>query len=399
MYGTYNGVLLNGATYSNTTYFGTGSCLQLNASTNQSMTVSSPFLNLSYTGFTVEAWIYASTVTGDNAIFSQCQCSSCQDQCLYLLIRNAKMYMSFTVDDVIGFTSLSINTWYHVAYVYDYSTQTQLLYLQGVLDTSESSTGIYRGQNASMTIGLSPLSSSSFNGYIDNLKITTRAKSADEILTDATMVVYFSFDGPTLSEDMGPNKMNGTISNAVATSGKVGQALAFSGVTTSYLQIPGFYQLGRSNQPFTFSLWIYPYSVVGGVLIQKAQYSNSSGWCYTLMGLTYMGQITMLVYNGNVPLIIGSLIPVRTWTHLGHTYSQTNGVQMYINGILTATSGSTTWGSSSTIDYLNIGTYVNSYCGPGPGAIYPVPYQGVVDEFYVFRRELSANEILALANP
>ena len=87
--GIYNGTLTDSATYSNMTYFGSGSCLQLNASgTNQSMTVSSPFLNLSYTSFTVEAWIYGSTVTGDNAIFSQCQCASCRDQCLYLIIRN-----------------------------------------------------------------------------------------------------------------------------------------------------------------------------------------------------------------------------------------------------------------------------------------------------------------------
>ena len=399
MYGTYNGVLLNGATYSNTTYFGTGSCLQLNASINQSMTVSSPYLNLSYTGFTVEAWIYGNTVNGDNVIFSQCQCNSCQDQCLYLLIRNAKMYMSFTLDDVAGFTSLSANTWYHVAYVYDYSTQTQLLYLQGVLENSASSSGPYQGQNASMTIGSSYLSGSSFNGYIDSLKITTRAKSADEILTDASTVVYFSFDGPTLSEDMGPNKMNGTISNAVAVSGNVGQALAFNGTNTSYLQIPGFYQIGRSNQPVTFSLWIYPYSVVGGVLIQRQPPIIANSTCYGLMGLNYMGQIAMAVYGPGGPIIMGPIISARTWTHLGYTYSSTNGLRMYVNGAFIGTSGAGSWYSSNQIEYLFVGSYSMSYCGQGGNAIYPVSYLGVIDEFYVFRRELSASDILALANP
>ena len=111
---------------------------------------------------------------------------------------------------------------------------------------------------------------SSFNGYIDNLKVTTRAKSASEILADATMVVYFSFDGSSLAQDMGPNEMNGTVSNANAVTGRVGQGLAFSGAASSYLQIYGFYQLGQSNKPFSFSLWIYPYSITGGTLIQKS---------------------------------------------------------------------------------------------------------------------------------
>jgi hypothetical protein len=93
LYGVYNGVLVNGATYSNTTYFGYGANSQLNASINQSIVVSSPFLNLSSISFTVEAWIYGYSFTGDNAIFSQCECSTCQDQCLSFIIRNYKMYM------------------------------------------------------------------------------------------------------------------------------------------------------------------------------------------------------------------------------------------------------------------------------------------------------------------
>ena len=63
--------------------------------------------------------------------------------------------MGFTLDDLIGLTTLSINTWYHVAYVYDYSSETQSVYLQGVLDNSKTSAGPYQGQNGSMYIGSS----------------------------------------------------------------------------------------------------------------------------------------------------------------------------------------------------------------------------------------------------
>jgi len=398
MYGVYNGALVNGATYSNTTYFGYGSNLQLNASINQSIVVSSPFLNLSYTSFTVEAWIYGYSLTGDNAIFSQCECSTCQDQCLSLIIRNYKMYMGFTLDDLIGLTSLSINTWYHIAYVYDNTAQTQSLYLQGVLDTSRTSSDSYQGQNGSIVIGSSALSTSSFNGFIDNLKVTTTAKSASQLLYDASVVVYFSFDGSTLSQDMGPNQMNGTISNAAAVTGKVGQALAFTGALSSYLQIYGFYQLGQPSKAFSIVMWVYPYSINGGVLVQVSQYSNATGWCYSLMGLNYLGQITMLVYDSNPPIIVGPILSVRTWTHLALTYSSTDGVRMYINGVLFGTTGAIPWGSSGVIDWLSIGSYVVNFCGPGSGSIYPTPFLGAIDEFYVYRRELNASEIVSFAN-
>jgi hypothetical protein len=304
--------------------------------------------------------------------------------------------MGFTLDDLLGSTSLTINTWYHVAYVYDYSSQTQYVYIQGVLDNSRTSAGPYKGQNGPILIGSSQLSSSLFNGYIDNVAITTIAKSAAEILIDGGEVVYFSFDGSSLSEDMGPNKMNGTISNAAAATGKIGQGLAFSGAVSSYLQIYGFYQLGQSNKAYSFALWIYPYSVAGGVLIQISDYQNQSGWCYSSMGLDYLGQIVMVVYNGNVPTIVGSILSARTWTHLALTYSQTDGLRMYINGTLWGTTGSITWASSGQIDWLSIGSYVTSYCGTG--TIFSVPFQGVIDEFYAYRRELNASEVVTLAS-
>jgi len=396
MYGVYNGVILNGAAYSNNTYFGYGYNLQLNASVNQSVTVSSPFFNLSYTSFTVEAWIYGYSLTGDNSIFCQCQCSTCQDQCLYLIIRNYKMYMGFTLDDIVGSTSISINTWYHIAYVYDYSSQTQSLYIQGILDTSRTSAGPYQGQNGSIIIGSSQITSSPFNGFIDNLKLTTRAKSATEILADASVVVYFSFDGSTVTQDMGPNQMNGSLSNAAVETGKVGQGLVFSG-SLSFFQAYGFYQLGQSNKAFSFALWVYPFSVTGGTLIHLTvgQFPNNT-WCVDMMGFTYAGQIAFHT-NGASSQITGPFVSTLQWTHIVFTYSNTDGQTMYINGVqyLTA-NGTTTYSASGSIDWLTIG-YNFGGCSSSP--ISGGYYFGIIDEFYVYRRELSASDAYSLANP
>ncbi|CAF4761007.1 unnamed protein product [Rotaria sp. Silwood2] len=105
----------------------------------------------------------------------------------------------------------------------------------------------------------------------------------------------------------------------------------------------------------------------------------------------------MFLYTTGAPSIVGPILTVRTWTHLGYTYSTTNGLRMYVNGQLFGTTGPASWSSSSRIDWLNIGCYVSTFWGSN--VISGVPYLGAIDEFYVYRRELSASEILALANP
>lgn len=395
MYGTYNGTLLYGATYTNSTYFSYGSNLVLNNTLNQTMIVSSPFFSLAYTSFTFEAWIYGYTLSGDNSIFGQCQCSTCQDQCLFLIVRNFRLYMGFMLDDLVGTATLSANTWYHVAFVYDYSTLTQSLYIQGVLDSSRSSAGPYIGQNGSIYIGSSQLAGSSFVGLIDSAVLTTRAKTAAELLTTATLVAHFSFDGSTLVEDVGPNKINGTGYNTAVITGRVGQGMVFNGAS-SYLSVYGFFQLGRSNQPFTIALWLYPFSIAGGTIIHKSVFQTSSStWCQCLMGLTTAGQIAIRT-NGANTHITGPFLSTLQWTHAVYAYSLANGPSLYINGALYMTGGTGSFSSSGTTEWLTFG-YNFGICTPTPQS--GGYYFGAMDEIYVYRRELSASEINALANP
>ena len=132
VYGIYNGQLMSGATYSTSSttipYLGQGHALSLSSSQNDYFEVASPFFNLAYTSFTIEAWVYSSAVTGDNGIFSQCQCISCSNQCFYLNIRSSSLYAGFGLNDIYGVQTLSTNTWYHVTFVYDYNAKQQILY-------------------------------------------------------------------------------------------------------------------------------------------------------------------------------------------------------------------------------------------------------------------------------
>lgn len=70
----------------------------------------------------------------------------------------------------------------------------------------------FLGDSGTITIGAWSVSSTTpvyyWNGYIDQLLYVARAKTAAEVLTDATLVAYYSFDNGSF-DDSGPNKING----------------------------------------------------------------------------------------------------------------------------------------------------------------------------------------------
>jgi hypothetical protein len=307
--------------------------------------------------------------------------------------------MAYSLSVLTGSTPMAANTWYHVAYVYDYSSRTQYVYLQGVLDGTKTSSDPYQGQSGAIFIGASNISSSFYNGYIDDLKVTTMAKSATDLLDDATLVAYFSFDSSTLTSDSGPNKISGYVQNVGAITGKGGQALSFSGAA-SYFQAYAFYQLSIANKEYSIALWINPNSP-NGTLIQKTRTQfTTTGSCSIFMAFSALGQIIFAIPTGSATLtqqIVGPFISSGQWTHLGYTYSQTNGVTMYINGVKYGATGSQTYYSpSSNYEWLNIGQYTTTAC-TSLSLVSNGFYQGAIDEVHIYRRELRASEIASLA--
>jgi hypothetical protein len=402
-YGVYNGVLMNIATYFSTTntqpYVGYGRGLTLLSTASQYFVVSSPTLDLSYKSFTLEAWIYPTlSSSGDFGIFGQCACSTCTNQCLYFIIRNYKLYIGFTNNDLSGTTTLTTNTWYYVTFVYDYYAQQQILYINGVQDATKSNASAYQGTSGSLWIGASEvyLIMSYFNGYIDNFKITTRAKSVTEILTACTLTAYYSFDLPNPTYDSGPNGLNGTSTNAASISGRVNQGLRFTG-SSSYFVAYGFFQIGYAvytTKPFSVALWISPSAATTCVIVQVASYLGGS--CHNLLGLySYLGITAQTIIQGYAwPYLYGPVATLNSWTHVAITYSTTNGLTLYQNGVWIGNTGGFSFGGNGMIAYVQLGYY----SGCSSAYISNAGYQGSVDEVYVYSRELAQSDVTTLAN-
>lgn len=106
-YNSYNGVANGGPTYQSPSYSGVGTCLKLDQSLHQSVTINSPpFLDMANTSFTFEVWMYANSLNNgtpysDNYLVGQFE-QRLPDHALHIMIRNQKAYLGFFSDDAVS---------------------------------------------------------------------------------------------------------------------------------------------------------------------------------------------------------------------------------------------------------------------------------------------------------
>ena len=273
--------------------------------------------------------------TKDYGIIGQCK-SSGYDICLHLIVRSQKLLYGHYNDDAPGSTALATWRWYHVAISFDCTTRNQSVYLEGVVDGSHQTSVCFQGYDQSLTVGtIENLGGIlSFDGLIDQLSFTNRSKTADEILRDATLTLYFSFDDSS-TYDQGPLRINGSlVGNTSFVAGRVGQALEIRNVNQSYFKVQGLVLIGTSDRPYSFSIWIRPNLQQQSSVIHLSSLANGTGLCLPILGLTNTSQLVSYSWNGTSVSVTGPVVPLNSWTHAAVTYSSANGLQLYVNGTL-----------------------------------------------------------------
>lgn len=370
--------------------------------------VNAPWIPLDSRSFTFEGWIYLDSLLplSDLDIFSQTESTNFSRR-LHYVVRQNKRYMGFFSNDLMGTTSLTTSLWYHIAFVYDYSSNIKWIYLNGIQDASSTSSGSgpslgpYLGVSGNTSIGtLTNVPSSSFwNGRLDQITLSNRVKTPCEILNDASLVAHFPFDNTFA--DVGPNFLTGTINtqnNAGLSwvTGRVNNALRFN-ASVSYFQTCGLWSLGR-GVPFSIAMWINPV-YPGGTLFHLSSSATGSGaWCLPMIGFSSNGSIVVQMWRGFTVPLVGPILPVGNWTHLIMTWSSANGLRLYINGGLYNSAIAPTFSASTLVMCALLGNSgLGGNCQPGP--IQMGPFLGVIDEFYLYSRELNSFEVCSLAHP
>lgn len=204
---------------------------------------------------------------------------------------------------------------------------------------------------------------------------------------DTSLVGWWKLDecGGTSAADSSGNSNTGTLRNSPTwTAGRSGNTLAFNG-SNQYLSIAdsASLQLGGTNI-LTLAAWVKrgTASATGGV-IQK---------CTTTGGYTLSIGVTPCAANqikatkfGVVDICLGSVPADTSWHHLALVFSST-GVVDYIDGVRDATyAGSQDFVSNADVTTIGV-NLVNS-----------VYFNGAIDDVRIYKRALSAADIMALA--
>jgi hypothetical protein len=246
-----------------------------------------------------------------------------------------------------------------------------------------------------------------FQGYFDQMTLVAYCKTAAQIQDDATHVVYYKFDlSPGLTGDSGPLTISGTNSGAslVTSPAKANQSLYFAS-GTNYYQFQGLTYFGNSAWPYSISLWIYPVSSSGGTIVQASggygtDGAGSTGWCSPMLGFSSAGVLYAQSPSSTATLVVltGPTVALNTWTYVAITYSTTNGLRLYINSALQNYSSAFTFISTGVPNTITLGNGLNggssAYCPQG--SVTSGQYQGYIDSFNLYSRELSTVDITSL---
>lgn len=233
------------------------------------------------------------------------------------------------------------------------------------------------------------------------------ARTSCQIYNDATLIAYYPFDTTDTLLDRSVNLFHGIASDInIVSSGRLQQAISFN-LNTSYFQAPCYPTLRSGGLPLSLTLWVNPTTAIGGgSIVHLSNLQNGAGTlCYDLLGFTAAGVLAaQLMRSSGIPLIysIESIVlPLNTWTHLAIVYTITNGFRFFINGELFA-------GIKMTLDNNSVNRYI-TLGNNSPGLFTPAsacsvasiaagPYEGAIDEFRIYNRELNSQELCVLAN-
>ncbi|MGH8529035.1 MAG: LamG-like jellyroll fold domain-containing protein, partial [Nevskiales bacterium] len=297
------------------------------------------------------------------------------------------------------------DTWTHVAVTISGSTLT--FYMNGNASAGQSYPYTRPVTSDVLSIGTAIAGGpvESWPGMIDEVEIFDRALSAAEIQAiyeagsdgkcknqacatpPPGMVSWFKAEN-NANDSQGAN--DGTLENgATFAAGQVGQAFSFDGVDDSVaLGNPTNLQL---SDAITVDAWIRPDSAAGfKYTIAKWQAGGGGGssWLLAINGDSPRAFVLGNGGDGFTEVQAGSLPtgPSAPFSHVAMTYSATDALRLYVNGVQVGTGGESVGTMANpTSQAVNLG----SASVGGAGEF----FAGALDEVEIFNRALTATEI------
>jgi len=267
-------------------------------------------------------------------------------------------------------TTISTNTWYHVAIVRDSSNDIKM-YING---TNEGSAYNFSNNMTSTyyRIGNNVSASNGFNGHIDELRISNVARytanftpSTAPFVNDANTRLLLHMDGTNNStyfeDDTGVRSKRGVVAIgdakiSTAQSQFGGSSAVFDGTGDNLLVD---YHNGAWNLPYngdwTIEFWLR-FPTISGFpgIMTTATMGTKNGWALQANSSGLIQWIGSVNGTSNVNVLANTpAVSAATWTHIA--FVNFNGVlKGYANGVQGSTTSSFT-AQTSTTNSLKIG--------------------------------------------
>jgi hypothetical protein len=344
--------------------------------------------------FTIEAWVYPTSLSTDGTILAQWGGGNSVDSFIFRYTSLGRLYFAWrtsATSSVTGTsTSVTINQWNHVAVTR--SGSTVRMFVNGVLDsTTATVSGTFN--NVSTAINIGYLISSSplhVNGYLSNVRMvkgtalyTTNFTPSITPLTAVSGTSLLACQSNRFRDNSsnaftitrnGDSKITtfGPFNPSIYSASTNGGSIYFDG-SGDTLSIPYNSALTFGSGDFTIEQWLYPQRTSGQNSMLNGiwdsinpppqswfQYLNSSG-NFIFLADNASGGTDTTIFTSTDP------IPNEAWTHVAVTRSG-NTWRLFINGVLdktTTNSLTLNTGSNPLIlaGYTNLSASDNLYKG------------------------------------
>ena len=396
--GNVNNAVVNGATLTTDRFGNINSAYSFDG-INDDITSTFSSINTSYS---LSFWYYTAVATFGKNLF---ETSSSY------LVTTSNQKLDFAQNMSTGNQILTTNStyttngWSHIVVSVDAILNQQKIYLNGVLDNSQTITGTLTSVS-SLILGKRPNNTGYFNGKLDDVRIYNRSLTPAEVgqvYTDncsasnvsTGLVAQYDFTGN--ANDLSGNGNNGLVNGATLTSDRFGNtnsAYSFNG-TNNYINVLNNTSLNFSNNiSLSISTWI---KLSGS----NANYSgivtkmdgSGNGYQFIVGNNTVLNKLatefgqgpTGLVFAGNQNLNDGN------WHHVMYIVDRPNNkISFYVDNNLDAQV------TTTTVSAANIDNTVNLKIGVERTMAYY--FKGAMDDIRIYNKALSTCDIDSLFN-
>lgn len=392
--------LVNNGTYtiSNGTFnSGNGGSIVFNG-TNTFVSIGTPLST--GTSYTIEAWVYATSVAGSHNIVSSAN--------NVFWVSGGTLYGGLAGSyTLVSSASFPTSVWKHVVLTFSDTTNTMTLYVNGTqVNQNTNVTQTYTSEL--MRIGAhdnagSPVSF--WNGRIAQVRVYTTALTAANVLTNfnatkggylvatTNLVLYYDQTdtasypgtGTTVTSLVGTG-LNGTMTNVTYTS----PYFSFNG-TTSQISVADNAALEPGSGDWTVEVWLR-YSVIAGKTRTYLSKTNNGGgaadWGYGLRTNAGTSATFFEVGNGTTSITSPSTsVTTGVWYQIVGVWTNiaTNSIALYKNGVFVGSNSHSFTSVKNTTNPLYLGNY--------NGNEFAQQFQGDMGIVRMYSRALSAAEI------